>query len=111
MAFPTVDLFTGVEPLGTSLMSHLNRLAIDTPRRGGRGSSLALALAVNEHGMDLLPNPLSSPAIEGAIDRTKVWTGLGVYPATIAWGRSLFGLLSSDEILSENTCRRFCQRR
>ena len=69
MAFPTVDVFTGVEPLGTSLMSHLNRLAIDTSRRGGPGPSLALALAVNEHSMDLLPNPLSSPAIEVAIDR------------------------------------------
>ena len=69
MAFPTVDLFTGVETLGTSLMSHLNRLAIDTSRRGGPGPSLALALALYEHGVNLLPNSLLSPAIEVTIDR------------------------------------------
>ncbi len=69
MSFPTVDLFTRVETLGSWLASHLNRLTIDTARRRRRGPSLALALALCEHGVDLLPDPLLSPAIEVAIDR------------------------------------------
>ena len=69
MSFPTVDLFTRVETLGPWLASHLNRLTIDAARRRRRGPFLALALAFYEHGVDLLPDPLLSPAIEVAIDR------------------------------------------